>query len=460
MSETLKCPSCGAPLEYEPGKLTITCTYCHNNVIVPEALRPQAAISPADASFLQGNQLSRLQEIARLARNGQETEAGKLFQDTFGAGPKESREAVEAMAAGRPVSMAQVSSVAAAGALSRGLSTGCAWLVGLFIVASIVTPLAAMFGGAAYFSEIILPLIQGQVEQAQVISIAPTLAPTLTPPPTPGFAGVTLTIGSEGTGPAHFTDARTIALDGQGNIYVGEYAGARIQVFNPQGQFITQWIADDQYPIRDLAADRNGVVYAVHTGKIWRFQGNTGQLLTPPAFEGKEWFDAVTVTPNGSLLALQPGSGQGDTLLALDPAGQVTQIIEKPLNRGAARPESAVEKMAVDGQGNIYILGRNTDAVYKLSPGGDFVDRFGSRGDGPGQFRVPTDIAVDGQGRVYVADVSKGVVVFSPEGDFVAEIPVEGAGAASGLVFNDHNELFMVARDKVFKFALTEQLSK
>jgi hypothetical protein len=56
--------------------------------------------------------------------------------------------------------------------------------------------------------------------------------------------------------------------------------------------------------------------------------------------------------------------------------------------------------------------------------------------------------------------VSKGVVVFSPEGDFVAEIPVEGAGAASGLVFNDHNELFMVARDKVFKFALTEQLSK
>ncbi len=455
MSETLKCPTCGAPLDFEPGQLTITCKYCQNNVIVPEALRPQAAFSPAASPFLQGDQFASLQEIARLARAGQKIEAIKLFRQTFGTGLKEAKDAVEAITAGQPVSLAHVSTISTPSVVTKsgGMSTGCIWLIVIFIVASTVLPLVAAFGGFAYFTREITSVVQ---EQAATIPTEPALAPTVAPTPTPGFASVAQTIGSPGTGPAHLKDARSIALDNQDTVYVGEYESARIQAFNPEGQFITQWIADDEYPIRDMAADRNGVVYVVHTGKIWRYQGSTGQLLTPPAYEGQDWLDAVTVAPDGSLLVLQPGGGQGDTLLLLDPAGQVKQIIEKPLNRGADRPESTVEKMAVDGQGNIYLLGRNEDAVYKLSPGGEFVDRFGSSGDGPGQFRSPTDIAVDGRGRVYVTDASRGVIVFSPEGEFVAEIPVEGAGAASGLIFNDRDELFVVARDKVFKFVLNE----
>jgi streptogramin lyase len=57
------------------------------------------------------------------------------------------------------------------------------------------------------------------------------------------------------------TDARSIAVDGAGRIYVGEYTGGRIQVFDPDGKFLIQWMVGDRKTIlRGLAADRKGTV--------------------------------------------------------------------------------------------------------------------------------------------------------------------------------------------------------
>ena len=44
MTKSFKCPSCGAPLDYEGGnKLTVECPFCSNVVIVPEEIRPVQA---------------------------------------------------------------------------------------------------------------------------------------------------------------------------------------------------------------------------------------------------------------------------------------------------------------------------------------------------------------------------------------------------------------------------------
>ncbi|MFN2510130.1 MAG: hypothetical protein ABR568_01655 [Pyrinomonadaceae bacterium] len=55
---------------------------------------------------------------------------------------------------------------------------------------------------------------------------------------TNGFAEVVMKFGSEGIGPGMFKDARSIAVDGAGRIYVGEYLGGRIQVFDPSANFL------------------------------------------------------------------------------------------------------------------------------------------------------------------------------------------------------------------------------
>ncbi len=76
---------------------------------------------------------------------------------------------------------------------------------------------------------------------------------------------------------------------------------------------------------------------------------------------------------------------------------------------------------------------------------------FGGEGRAAGSLHAPSAIAVDGQGRVYVSDF-KGVQVFDSSGRYIGLIDVEGA--ASGLVFNDLNELFVAARSKVYKFII------
>ncbi len=52
MTETFKCGSCGAPLDYEGGnELTVKCPFCSNVTIVPEELRRTVATPgpiPAD----------------------------------------------------------------------------------------------------------------------------------------------------------------------------------------------------------------------------------------------------------------------------------------------------------------------------------------------------------------------------------------------------------------------------
>lgn len=111
-------------------------------------------------------------------------------------------------------------------------------------------------------------------------------------------------------------------------------------------------------------------------------------------------------------------------------------------------------RVAVDGAGDIYALGRFNDAVFKFGRDGKFMNRFGGKGDQPGQIRAAYSIAVDGYGRVYVGDI-KGIQVFDANGRYLTLL--DQKGMAFGMVFNEKNELFVVARDKVIKYAVPAQ---
>lgn len=95
----------------------------------------------------------------------------------------------------------------------------------------------------------------------------------------------------------------------------------------------------------------------------------------------------------------------------------------------------------------------DTEAVFIFAPDGRSISRSGSDGDEPGQFRAPYAIAVDGQSRIYVSDF-KGIQGFDPQGRYLALIDLPTPGVAFGLAFNDRNELFAVAKDRVLKFSL------
>ena len=338
--------------------------------------------------------------------------------------------------AGRPAQVVQI---------KIGLSEGSKfpkwiWLVlAIPLIGLIIAGLAALGALAPLFYSVSRPAVQ------PVKPVAPTLPNKETKP---GFASVLLDFGKEGIGAGMLNDARSIAVDGAGRIYVGEYTGGRIQVFDPEGKFVTQWsIGDRKTILRGLAADRKGTVYVVEGGRIDRYRGETGEKVGEVAYE-RNGFDDVSVGADGGLVAAWQSNR--DDIVVFDANGKLVRTIPEAIS-GASGDSELAMRVAVDGAGNIFALGRFNNGVFKFGRDGKFINRFGDDGDQPGQFRAPYSIAVDGYGRVYVGDM-KGIQVFDGNGRYVSVINVKNV--AFGMVFNDKNELFVVARDHVVKYSV------
>lgn len=371
MVETLQCPSCGAPLDYEPRVETETarCPFCESTVLLPERERPFA----------------QPQIVIEQKSPGDNT------------------------------------------AVTAGVIVA--------VVSVIVTAAVIAYAFHSYYSD-----STGGRRTAGSANTRNSLASRGTGD---GYAQPELAFGSEGIGPGNFTDARSIAVDADGHIYVGEYSGGRVQVFDPSGKFLTQWTVDRKMPLRGMAADRRGTLYVVQSGTIKRYEGTNGKDLGAVAAGG---YDDVATTADGGLVAFSFYAR--DDITRLDPSGRVTRTIHAAIS-GQTDKSELNARVACDGAGNVYALGTFNNAVFKFSPEGKFLTRFGGDGDQPGQFRAPLAIAVDNQGRVFVSDF-KGVQVFDAQGRYLGLIKVKGA--ASGLVFNDKGELFVVARTQVYKF--------
>jgi LSD1 subclass zinc finger protein len=382
MIETLQCPTCGAPLDYDPqtGAETVRCPFCANTAVLPQSARRAAA-----------------PQI--------------VIGTGFGRGVRRT---------------------------ARGAFAGVLLLV-LIILG---------FTGAIIFF-VMRSVNRTVTTVTRTVGVANTRSTLATPPKSPPWAGYTepaLAFGSEGIGPGNFKDARSIAVDAQGRIYVGEYSGGRVQVFDPAGKFLTQWSVNPKMPLRGMAADRDGTVYVVQSGNITRYEGASGRSLGDVGAGGGR-FDDVAVAADGGLVAF--AQDPHDNIVRIDRSGQASKVIRRAVSGQTDRSELDI-RVAVDGLGNVYGLGTFNDAVFKFSPDGRFLTQFGSDGDEAGQFRAPGAIAVDNQGRVYVADF-KGVQIFDANGRYLNTIKVKGA--ASGLAFNERGELFVVARTQVYKYA-------
>ena len=59
----------------------------------------------------------------------------------------------------------------------------------------------------------------------------------------------------------------------------------------------------------------------------------------------------------------------------------------------------------VDGEGRVYVADLGNNRVQVFSADGEFITAWGAFGVGDGQFDVPTGVAVDGMGSV--EEVSK-----------------------------------------------------
>jgi DNA-binding beta-propeller fold protein YncE len=61
-------------------------------------------------------------------------------------------------------------------------------------------------------------------------------------------------------------------------------------------------------------------------------------------------------------------------------------------------------RLAIDSQGNVYVIDLSNFRIQKFDSHGNYLTQWGSRGDGDSQFLEPADIAIDKQDNIYVVD--------------------------------------------------------
>ena len=75
-----------------------------------------------------------------------------------------------------------------------------------------------------------------------------------------------------------------------------------------------------------------------------------------------------------------------------------------------------------DSSGNVYVVDSNNHDVQKFDSNGTFITKWGSNGYDNGQFSSPQSIAVDSSGNVYVVDYdSQRVQKFDSNGKFITK---------------------------------------
>lgn len=459
MAETFKCPSCSAPLEFE-GKPMQKCAFCQSNVIVPSGVMENSnafggagSLNFSDLSSLTGKAL-KIGEIQKLLQNGNKIGAIKVFRETFGVGLKEAKDAVEAMERGESVDVSGMQIHTAhfrpnaqpiqvskrIGTIIGGSILGTFLITGLLIVGIVA---------AAFY--IISRSVNRAVDETKRNIAFPNIQIPQFPQDKNGetstIAQEILKFGGEGVGAGKFKDNRTVTTDTQGKIFSADFSGGRIQVFDANGNFQTQVTADTTKTVDALGTDRKGNLFVLQGYELHRFKAENGEVLSKTRVD---YASDMAIGLDGKIYV----STRRGEIQVFDAEGTKLKTIQigKDLNL------EYITQIAVDGTGNLFALDGKNYAVFKLSPDGKLLTRFGGRSTESSDKMPkamfsgsPYDLTVDSQGRLYVSQVSR-ISIFDGQGNYLNDFKTT---QAFGMAFNDADELFVASRPFVVKYKLS-----
>lgn len=289
--------------------------------------------------------------------------------------------------------------------------------------------------------------------------------PSRTPTQRPSFAKYFSTFGSAGIVSGKFLDPSGLAVDGNGNIYVVDANGGRINVFDPDGNVTSTITTEKDTNVNRIAIDSNGQILLWHNFEIhfYDMEGNETGV------KDDQFFLSGLIAPDGLLYTI---SVEG-VVSRYNQAGEIDLEIKNAFETYTDSYDLTPD-MAVDGLGNIYLIGLSNSWILKFGPDGTFLDKFGgpaqtifnmptSTGNSPfyglniptkqpGTFMWASSIALDDYGRVYVCDTDE-VSVFDTKGRYIGSF--DPKGICRSMAFDRENHLYILTdNDTIDKYEI------
>jgi hypothetical protein len=214
--------------------------------------------------------------------------------------------------------------------------------------------------------------------------------------------------GIKGTGPGELSAPLSIAVDAEGDVWVGQEG--KIQEFSSAGVFIRQIGPSEaaaNKPVRptSLAIGGNGRVYAVDYSSETVVEysptpnGEGKYFLNRYAKYGGSWLGplAIATAPNGAVDFI---GGFGSFIYQVIPSGGIGKVCSIPATTPVVSKPKGLE---IDPQGNFLVPTVN-NAVFQFSSTCNLQGTFGEKGSGPGQFREPGPVALTKNGVLFVGN--------------------------------------------------------
>ncbi len=216
-----------------------------------------------------------------------------------------------------------------------------------------------------------------------------------------------------------------VTVDSEGNIYVADQGVGAIFIFPKSLKGEVHLIKNGvDAPLQTI----NGLAFDDDTGRLFVTEVRSHQVMVlnkqhqPIA----EFGTGVLVSPAG--IAIDEANRlayvvdtQQDQVLVFD-ADKYTLLRRigtagKKHTLTSPGNFSLPTDVAVDSNGNVYVTDTLNDRVEIFDADGNFISQFGSPGDGPGYFARPKGIAIDRDGHIWVTDeMQSRVQVFNMKG--------------------------------------------
>jgi DNA-binding beta-propeller fold protein YncE len=261
----------------------------------------------------------------------------------------------------------------------------------------------------------------------------------------PGPYAYRRSIGSKGKKPGQFREPVGLAVGSNGNVYVPDTHNKRLQKLSPTGESLEVWAEGIERPMH-IAFGQDGrlLVPVFQTDEVRIFDGPSDPVQT----FGGDWLDApagVAQGPEGKFyvadfynhrfhVVSEEGERQKTVgyLDGLRVVGEDGERLDEVGKKGKKKPGQFTypTDVAVEPDGTIWIADAYAHRIQVYSPKLKHRRTIGGWGkERPGKFRVATGIDVGPKGKLYVADFQNNrVQVLEPDGTPVAVIEGEKKG--------------------------------